>query len=245
MDADRANRKDLGPVLGNQAQPIGPHHRSTLELRSPDSVYLMQPIAVSSGWVSAIAASVTAVVGLLAYLEVRPRWFKRDAQRPKRQAKARPSKSVILGALGVSLVVTLVAAAIYLRQPATDTASKSSARKPATPTGRSASASKHQTAQQSATHVVTLSLHALAPVYVCLMGDNGDKLIAGRDLQPGESTPTYHATRFAVTLGNDSVVMYINGIRAAVAQSRQAIGYEILDTGIRQQLTPSSLPTCT
>ena len=48
-------------------------------------------------------------------------------------------------------------------------------------------------------------------MYVCLIGDDGRKLIPGVDLQPGESTPTYHAKRFEITLGNSSVTMYVDG----------------------------------
>ena len=51
-------------------------------------------------------------------------------------------------------------------------------------------------------------------VYVCLIGDDGRKLIPGIELQPGESTPTYHARRFEITLGNNSVTMFVDGIAA-------------------------------
>ena len=49
---------------------------------------------------------------------------------------------------------------------------------------------------------VSLSLQATARVYVCLLGDGGRKLIAGTELQPGASTPIFHARRFKITLGN-------------------------------------------
>ena len=53
-----------------------------------------------------------------------------------------------------------------------------------------------------------------APVYVCLIGDDGRKLIPGNELQAGESTPTYHARRFEITLGNSAVTMFVDGTRA-------------------------------
>ncbi len=49
---------------------------------------------------------------------------------------------------------------------------------------------------------MSLSLRPTAPVYVCLLGENGRKLIPGTELQPGSSTATFHARRFEITLGN-------------------------------------------
>jgi cytoskeletal protein RodZ len=91
--------------------------------------------------------------------------------------------------------------------------------------------------------IVALSLHATAPVYVCLIGDNGRKRIAGEELQAGTSTSTYHAHRFLITLGNSSVKMIVDGHERPVASSSQAIGYSITTAG-RTRLKLGSLPTC-
>jgi hypothetical protein len=93
--------------------------------------------------------------------------------------------------------------------------------------------------------LVALSLRATAVVYVCLIGDNGAKLIPGTELQPGESTPIYRARRFEITLGNNSVTMFVDGIARTVPASSQAIGYSITKANGRQPLAPSQLPTCT
>ncbi len=82
-------------------------------------------------------------------------------------------------------------------------------------------------------------------MYVCLIGDGGRKLIPGVDLQPGEATPTYHARRFEITLGNSAVTMLVDGISRTVAPSAQAIGYSITKATGRQTLAPGQLPTCT
>ncbi len=79
----------------------------------------------------------------------------------------------------------------------------------------------------ASTAPVALSLRATAVVYVCLLGENGRKLIPGIELQPGETTPTYHAKRFVITLGNSSVTMFVDGTPRTVAPSSQAIGYSI------------------
>jgi cytoskeleton protein RodZ len=93
--------------------------------------------------------------------------------------------------------------------------------------------------------LVALSLRPSAVVYVCLIGDDGHKLIPGIELQPGETTPTYHARRFEITLGNSSVTMFVDGIPRTVAPSSQAIGYTITKAYGRQPLAAGQLPTCT
>ena len=91
---------------------------------------------------------------------------------------------------------------------------------------------------------VALSLHASSVVYVCLLGDGGRKLIPGLELQAGQSTPTYHARRFEVTLGNSGVTMVIDGRPRSVPASSEAIGYSITRARGRHTLPAGSLPTC-
>jgi cytoskeleton protein RodZ len=92
--------------------------------------------------------------------------------------------------------------------------------------------------------IVTLSLQPSAPIYVCLIGDNGRKLIPGVELQPGVTTPTYHARRFEITLGNASVTMLVDGRVRKVPPSSQAIGYSITKAFGRRALRAGQLPTC-
>lgn len=119
------------------------------------------------------------------------------------------------------------------------TASRSSgniqAGAPASAASRSAG---HGSAQS-----VTLSLRPTAGVYVCLIGDNGRKVIPGIELQPGVSTPTYDARRFQITLGNSSLTMFVDGRARTVPASSQAIGYSITPAG-RRTLPAGQLPTC-
>jgi hypothetical protein len=91
---------------------------------------------------------------------------------------------------------------------------------------------------------VTLSLKAFAPVYVCLIGDGGRKLIGGTELTAGSSTPTFHARRFEITLGNSSVTMFVDGRAKTVPPSSQAIGYSITKATGRHPLQAGQLPTC-
>jgi hypothetical protein len=90
---------------------------------------------------------------------------------------------------------------------------------------------------------VALSLQPSAPVYVCLIGDNGRKAIPGVIIQPPYTAVTYHATRFTLTLGNNAVTMYVDGKALTVPPSSRAIGYSITSGG-RHTLAAGQLPTC-
>jgi len=92
--------------------------------------------------------------------------------------------------------------------------------------------------------LVSLSLQATSRVYVCLLGDGGRKLIGGTELQPGASTPTFHARRFKITLGNNAVKLLIDGTARTVPPSSAAIGYAITKASGRQTLPRGQLPTC-
>jgi hypothetical protein len=92
--------------------------------------------------------------------------------------------------------------------------------------------------------LVSLSLKGEGPVYVCLLGDNGQKLIPGITLQAGERTPTYHAKGFEITLGNGPVTMFVNGKARIVEPFNQATGYSITKTRGIQPLPAGQMPTC-
>ncbi len=131
---------------------------------------------------------------------------------------------------------------------------------PSSTTTTSSGASAHARSSRSAGHdrttrtapggasapsdIVALSLRASAVVYVCLIGEHGRKLIPGIELQPGEASATYHAKRFAITLGNSSVTMFIDGRPRTVAPSSQAIGYSLTKARGRRPLAAGELPTC-
>jgi cytoskeleton protein RodZ len=90
---------------------------------------------------------------------------------------------------------------------------------------------------------VSLSLQPSAAVYVCLIGDNGRKVIPGTILQPPYTPVTYHAKRFEITLGNNAVTMYVDGKPRTVPASAKAIGYTVTSAG-RKTLAASKQPTC-
>jgi hypothetical protein len=97
---------------------------------------------------------------------------------------------------------------------------------------------------KGASDIATLSLTPTGTVYVCLLGDNGRKLIPGEELHAGQSTPTFHARHFEITLGNDAVTLYVDGKARPVPASSEAIGYSITKARGRRTLTSAQLPTC-
>jgi hypothetical protein len=149
----------------------------------------------------------------------------------------------VVGAVIVLLVVLLITGG-GSPSPTTSTASH------ATATRHSAHATHHATrpggrvSVPPSSDVLALSLKPTAVVYVCLIGEGGRKLIPGLELQPGESTRTFHARRFEITLGNNSLTMFIDGHARTVPPSSQPIGYSISKARGRQPLAAARLPTC-
>ena len=165
-------------------------------------------------------------------------------QRNRRQAPSGPSRGYmaavgVIGAVIVVLIVLLVSGGGSSKKPAT---TKAASAKPA----HTRHHAKGVVTQRSAgaSQVVALSLKPTATIYVCLIGDSGRKVIPGLSLQAGESTSTYHARHFYLTLGNNAVTMYIDGKARTVAPSSKPIGYSITKAGGRRPLAASQLPTC-
>jgi len=169
---------------------------------------------------------------------------RRSGRQGGRGPRGGPSRGYVaavslIGGLIVLLVVLLLAGGGGSGKPTT-TASTSTA---------SGKARAHHGASHAAVHarqpaIVALSLKPTATVYVCLIGDHKRKLVPGLELQAGESTPTFHARRFQLTLGNSSVTMYIDGRARSVPPSSEPIGYSITRAHGRQPLSTAQMPTC-
>ncbi len=155
-----------------------------------------------------------------------------------------PSRGYVLAVGGVvAVIVLLIVLLVSGGGSSTNTTSTTTA-KHSTRTRRPAGKTTTHAAVSATPAVVTLALRPSAVVYVCLLGDNGRKLIPGLELQPGETTPTYHARRFQLNLGNSSVTMIVDGRARTVPPSSEAIGYTITKARGRQPLSAGQLPTC-
>jgi len=162
----------------------------------------------------------------------------------RRQPSSGPSRAY-LGAVGV-IGTVIVALIVLLVLGGGSSPKKTPTASVPVRTAKSHPAKKrHAPAPTTAaSDIVSLSLKPSAVVYVCLIADNGRKAIPGLELQPGETTPTYHAKHFEITLGNSSVTMYIDGTPRTVAPSAEPIGYSITKARGRQTLSAGKLPTC-
>jgi cytoskeletal protein RodZ len=166
----------------------------------------------------------------------------RTRQRPPRSGPSR-AYMISVGVVGAVIILLIVLLATSggsgNKTTGTSTAAKSKASRPRRHVAAAAPASGTSTQP-----LVALSLKPTAEVYVCLIGDNGRKLVPGTTLTAGESTPTFHARRFTLNLGNNAVTLYINGRARSVPPSTRAIGYSITKANGRQPLAAGELPTC-
>jgi cytoskeleton protein RodZ len=172
-------------------------------------------------------------------------------QRTRRRIPgSRPSRGYMLSVGAVCLVIVVLIVLLATGGGSSKNGSGSSRSATAKGQGHGTHSSSHAGAvatggrTPSQSSFVALSLKPSAEVYVCLIGDNGRRLIPGTLLAPGVSTPTYHARRFEITLGNNNVTMYVDGRARTVPASTQAIGYSLTKANGRHLLAAGELPTC-
>jgi cytoskeleton protein RodZ len=162
----------------------------------------------------------------------------------RRQAPSGPSRGYLLA---VGTIVTIIVVLIVLLVTGGSSKNKGSTTSTTTTNAQTGHKAKPRHAKKSTpagSGEVALSLTPTASIYVCLIGDGGHKLIPGLELKAGESTSTYHAKRFELTLGNNSVTLYIDGHPRPVPASSQAIGYSITKVRGRHTLSSAQQPTC-
>ena len=90
---------------------------------------------------------------------------------------------------------------------------------------------------------VRLRLEATGPVNVCLKA-GGRTLVDSLTLQPGQRTRTFRSRRFLLTVGNNAVVLRINGNARRLSASSDPIGVEITPERGRQPLSAARRPVC-
>ncbi len=157
-----------------------------------------------------------------------------------------PSRGYLIAIAAVSVLIVVLVVALL--------AGGSSPKNSTTTTGSTANGTgtdrtTHRTTGLTAppttqAQVVSLSLQPTGPIFVCLLGDGGRRLIPGATLEPGSIQPTFHARHFALTLGNNAVKLYIDGSLRVVPPSSKPIGYSITKAGGRHTLTAAQQPTC-
>jgi hypothetical protein len=161
----------------------------------------------------------------------------------RRRSAQGPSRGYLLAIGAISAVILALIVLLATGGSGSSGPARTSAHRTKT-AGRSHRHTTSAAAPAAAPRYAYLSLRPTGVVYVCLVGDGGRLLIPGRELQPGENTPTYRARRFEITLGNSSVELILDGRARTVTPSSEAIGYVITRARGRQPLAPGKLPTC-
>ncbi len=172
---------------------------------------------------------------------VAPSQRSQRSQRGRARQPSGPSRGYTLAVGGIVLVIIVLVVLLATGGSGKHTPATTAKTPPKQTSRHSTTVVKHG---RPAGEELSLSLHPTGPIYVCLISENGHRLIPGVELQAGEATATYHAKHFEITLGNNSVTMYIDGIPRAIPSSSQAIGYSITRAHGRRTLAAGSLPTC-
>ena len=166
--------------------------------------------------------------------------------RERERRRRRPSRLGRVAA--VVLVLAAVVAALFVVGSLSKNNNNATSTTPP-PTTNSARSTRtstthhhHRPAPPPKPTTVTLKLVPTSSVYVCLEDGNGKKLIPGVIFTSGQSIPTETAKKLMLTLGNDSVLMKVNG-KPVTPTVGSPIGYE-LTPGKTSPLPAGQLPTC-
>jgi cytoskeletal protein RodZ len=164
--------------------------------------------------------------------------------RPPRRAPARiPYRLRIVGAisiaalLGIFLVLGLTRGEEEKGQSAEGTGAGASA-----PADETSGATTETPTEPPAR--VALRLTATGAVWVCLVDDQGNPVIEGVTLSPGEEQGPFRARAFEMTFGNGQVEMEANGDRVPIPAAAEPLGYRITPEKT-SELPEASRPTCT
>lgn len=171
----------------------------------------------------------------------------RAPRRGRPGASEGPSRAYMLTVGAIGLVIVVLIALLIAGGKSGGKKASSTVATTRAPSARSKHRAGGTPARRhvSPNALVALALKPTAVVYVCLIGDDGRRLIPGVELRPGETTPTFRARRFELTLGNNAVTMIVDGVPRAVLPSSEAIGYTITKAYGRQPLAVGLRPTCT
>jgi hypothetical protein len=91
---------------------------------------------------------------------------------------------------------------------------------------------------------VRLQIEATGLVNICLKSAAGTTLVNSETLQPGEKTRAFKSKRFDLTLGNNAVILRINGRPLNVPAAQNGIGMRITPLRGRQPLSAEKRPVC-
>ena len=169
--------------------------------------------------------------------------FVASPQRQGGRGPIGPSRVYVIGVVVACLVIALLIVGLVSGGGSSPTTTASTPTASARHRASGRAGHRPSGGVSSASTTVSVALQATGTVYICLLGEDGRPLVAGRTLETGQRTATYHGRRFELTLGNNAVKLMIDGTPRPVPASASAIGYAITKAG-RRALPPGHLPTC-
>lgn len=92
---------------------------------------------------------------------------------------------------------------------------------------------------------VSIRLITDAEVWVCILGESGERLIDGQILEAEVEAGPFHSGSFTVSFGNGEVSMLVDGKEAEIPATPSPLGYAIDAEGEMTPLSESTRPTCT
>lgn len=164
---------------------------------------------------------------------------------PKRSRYRSSSRGapVALRGLVAVIVVIAVAAIAIVTMPSGgdgDGGPKGDSQPP-----RRTAVKKAGTAQKPRQQGVSLSLTAVAEVWVCVLDADEEPLVDGQILGAGAKKGPLRSGSFTVSFGNGGVSMLIDGREADIPETASPIGFSIDPSGSLTELSETQRPTCT
>jgi cytoskeleton protein RodZ len=89
-----------------------------------------------------------------------------------------------------------------------------------------------------------LELLANGEVWVCLLSENGERLVGGEILAAGEAAGPFRSGSFTLALGNGAVTMTVDGKKQNLPEPPSPIGFAVDPRGIVSELPEGERPTC-
>ena len=166
----------------------------------------------------------------------------RSRSEQQRASRPRPGGGILFVAL-VGVFLLIIGFAVY--GLVGGSSNKNNAAAVATTPPVANHAHHHAARPATAPHsdVVSLQLKATSSVWVCLLARGNRTLINGVVLTPSTPTQTYRSSRFAMTLGNSSIVLRVNGHSLTIPPSSTPLSFSVSASG-RHTLTGTQLPHC-
>jgi cytoskeleton protein RodZ len=157
----------------------------------------------------------------------------------------RPGRLRVPSWAPIGIAIVAIVAVLYVVGQSTSSTTSTTTQAPATnhhPAHRATTT--RTTSAPAAPAAVRLQLVPTGPVYVCLVNDQGAKLINARTFSTGQTIPSASGRKLLLTLGNASVQLKVNGKTVPVAPSSTAIRVLITPPRSIRHIPLSQPPSC-